>query len=296
MTPSNEKAIAVALNELAGCLGNSSAFSAYPQLTNVFYSLQGNLQNLVGIMLMTQRDEALYGKTEAAKLYELQFKQTHALPEGVLKSLGPQAYSGMCDRPLDDIVDYAVTYRGLDVDTLKFTTVVDGVETYTRVDLGTHHAFISWKGCALSLSLPKFTTTQALVKGPLFHEPYPVEVEPAYLNGVLYNPLYNALVQDEQREVEEPKFLLMHHYCGTKDSPVELPDDHPLSRLRNLVNADLYGKGGYGFATVDWKDYTLSLDELLNEFDSEVERLETDRRNLEEEFTSGRAYMKMKFN
>ncbi len=41
---------------------------------------------------------------------------------------------------------------------------------------------------------------------------------------------------------------------------------------------------------------TLSLDELLNEFDSEVERLETDRRNLEEEFTSGRAYMKMKFN
>lgn len=40
----------------------------------------------------------------------------------------------------------------------------------------------------------------------------------------------------------------------------------------------------------------LSLEELMEEFNSEVNRLEDDRRQLEEEFTSGRAYMKMKFN
>jgi len=41
---------------------------------------------------------------------------------------------------------------------------------------------------------------------------------------------------------------------------------------------------------------TLSLEELMEEFDSEVERLENNRRELEEEFTSGRAYLRMKFN
>lgn len=41
---------------------------------------------------------------------------------------------------------------------------------------------------------------------------------------------------------------------------------------------------------------TLSLEELMEEFNSEVERLENDRRELEEEFRSGRAYLRMKFN
>ncbi len=40
---------------------------------------------------------------------------------------------------------------------------------------------------------------------------------------------------------------------------------------------------------------TLTLEELMNEFDSEVERLEEEKRQLDEEFTSGRAYMRMKF-
>jgi len=41
---------------------------------------------------------------------------------------------------------------------------------------------------------------------------------------------------------------------------------------------------------------TLSLDELMSEFDSEVERLEKEARDREEEFTSGRAYLRMRFN
>jgi len=40
----------------------------------------------------------------------------------------------------------------------------------------------------------------------------------------------------------------------------------------------------------------LSLEELMEEFNSEVERLENDRRELEEEFSSGRAYLRMKLN
>ncbi len=258
MTPTNEKTIAEALNNLSAGLGNNSAFSAYPQLTGVFYGLQANLQNLVGIMLMAQRDEALYGKTEAAKLYALKYKQFHAVPEGVLKSLGSQQYAQTCDRPLADIVDYAVAHRGLDVDTLSFSLPEFARETHVRVDLGTHQAFISWTGHALSMNLPKFTTNTALVNGPLFHEPYPVEVQPDYLDKALYNPLYSRVVGDERREVPNPKFLLMHHYFGADEAPIDVPDGHPLLQLRHLVNASLYGSGGYGFATVDWKDYTLS--------------------------------------
>jgi len=41
---------------------------------------------------------------------------------------------------------------------------------------------------------------------------------------------------------------------------------------------------------------TLSLEELMEEFNSEVERLENNRRKLDEDFTSGRAYLRMKFN
>lgn len=258
MIPSNEMAIAEALKDLSASLGNSQAFSAYPQLSGVFYGLQANLQNLVGIMLMTQRDEALYGKTEAAKLYALQYKQTHAIPQGVLKSIGPQTYTETCNLPLIGIAKYAQAYRGLTAKTLQFTSVVNGIETYASVDLDSFHAFIGWKDHALTLSMPEIIRNRSEVKGPLFHEPYIVDIDPAYLHNVLYSHMYSRLVKDEHRAVEEPKALLIHHYFGTKDAPIELPGDHPLIQLRHLVNAGLYGKGEYSFATIDWKDYTLS--------------------------------------
>lgn len=258
MIPSNELAIAKAIETLAGSLNDGHAFSAYPQLSGVFYGLQANLQNLVGIMLMTQRDEALYGKTEAAKLYALQYKQTHALPEGILKSIGQQQWYGSCDRPLAGIVKYAREYRGLSQTTLELTTDEATLTTFARIDLESLEVHISWKDCALSLRLPNVTLGRGEVNGPLFHEPYTVEVDSAYLDRVLYSPMFEFLVGPERRPVEEPKALLIHHYFGTKDAPIELPGDHPLIQLRHLVNAGLYGKGEYSFATIDWKDYTLS--------------------------------------
>lgn len=257
MTPSNEKEVIEALGLLSDNLTNNNpGLAAYPQLQGTFYALQANLQNLVGALVATQRDEALYGKTEAAKLYLLQHQRNHSLPEGVLKSVMKGMYTETCRRPIGMILAYAIAYRGLSTEPSLWINA-DQAASRVKVFPDTREVLISWYNRAMTITLPDLCTGTGVVNAPLFHEPIPVDVDMAYLDKVLYTPLYERLVGDEHWEVSDPKHLIMDHYFLKDSEAIEENLDHPLVQLRALLNGSMFGKHDHGYTYIDWKDYRL---------------------------------------
>lgn len=257
MTPSNEKEVINALGLLSDNLTNNSpGLAAYPQLQGTFYALQVNLQDLVGVLVAAQRDEALYGKTEAAKLYLQQYRQKHSLPQGILKSVMKGMYSETCKRPITTILAYAIAHRGLSTESSLWINP-DAATTYVKVFPDTQEVTLSWFNRAMSITMPDLGKGVGLVNAPLFHEPIPVDMNMAYLDNVLYTPLYERLVGDEHREVTDPKYLLMDHYFLKDGEATEENLDHPLVQLRALLNGSMYGRTDASHVYAEWKDYRL---------------------------------------
>jgi len=257
MIPSNEKEVIKALGLLSDNLTNNNpGLAAYPQLQGTFYALQANLQDLVGALVATQRDEALYGKTEAAKLYLLQHQRHHSLPEGVLKSVMKGMYAEACRRPIGMILAYAIAYRGLSTEPSLWINA-DQAASRVKVFPDTREVLISWYNRAMTITLPDLCTGAGVVNAPLFHEPIPVDVDMTYLDKVLYTPLYERLVGDEHWEVTDPKYLLMDHYFLKDGEATEENLDHPLVQLRALLNGSMYGRTDASHVYAEWKDYRL---------------------------------------
>lgn len=266
MLPSSEAAVINALQMTCDNLTNNNpGLSAYPQLNGTFYQLASNIEILIGTMITTQREELLFGKTQAAKLYELQFRQAHAVPAGVLKSLNPERWNESATMPLLHILEYAKRVRRSTTGTIKYTVdhvtdqATETTPAFTRtahvtIDIRTKETFIAWMGHAVRVRLPSFDNAKAFVEGPLFHEPIEVALDTAFLGAVVWSPLYSKLVGEEHLTVEEDKYLLMDHYFSS--GRVSSEDiEHPVVQLRSLLNDEIFGSRNMGFVDIEWNGY-----------------------------------------
>jgi len=268
MIPSNQQAIINALQMTCGNLTNNNpGLSAYPQLSSTFYQLASNLDILVGTLISTQRDELLFGKTPAAKLYELQYKQSHAVPECVLKSALVERWDAMASKPLIQIMNYVAKFRSSLPNEFNYSlehripsTPVnpqDVTQTmYVKIDTASREVIIKWVDCALILRIPSLVSSTAFVEGPLFHEPIKVSLDPTFLENAVWNPVYVGMVGDEHIEVGAPKYLLMDHYFTS--GRVSSEDiEHPVVQLRSLLSNDRFGQFNMSYAKIDWQGWSL---------------------------------------
>jgi len=270
MLPSSEADVISALQMTRTNLtNNNQAFSAYPQLIGPFHQMASDLDLLIETLITTQREELLFGKTPAAKLYELQFRQAHAVPSGVLKSVNPDRRNETAPMPLLQILKYAKNVRRSTAGTIKYTfdhieePATESTPATTRtahvtLDIGTMEAFITWAGCVVRARLPSFDCAEAFVEGPLFHEPIRVSLDVDMLGKALWAPVYSKLIGSEHIDVPEGKCLLMTHYFAS--GRVSSDDvDHPVVKLRALLNDNLYGRRNSGYAEVEWNGYIVQL-------------------------------------
>lgn len=268
MIPSSQQAIIEALQMICGNLtSNNPGLSAYPQLNGTFYQLASNLDVLIGTLIHTQRDEMLYGKTPAAKLFELQCKQSHAVPECVLKSALVERWDITASKPLIQIMNYAAKFRSPLPSEFKYSlehripsTPIkpqDVTQTmYVKVDTESREVIITWADCALALRIPSLVSSTAFVEGPLFHEPIKVSLDPTFIENAVWNPVYADMVGDEHTAVGDVKYLLMDHYFDS--GRVSSEDiDHPVVQLRSLLSNDRFGQFNMSYAKIDWRGWSL---------------------------------------
>ncbi|MNI54204.1 hypothetical protein D3C73_1090910 [compost metagenome] len=128
------------------------------------------------------------------------------------------------------------------------------------IDLKTKEAYIWWHESAMKLTLPKFWENRGFLSCPLFHEPYQVTIDMAYLQSMLFGPLYEQIVGEEHRPHEaDPKYILMEKYFGTREAPLE-GGETAFNQLRVLLDGHMFTKGNLGHATFDWKGFRIRLD------------------------------------
>ncbi|MNP15379.1 hypothetical protein D3C76_1077340 [compost metagenome] len=113
----------------------------------------------------------------------------------------------------------------------------------------------------MQLVVPNFSRSAARLESPLFHVPYDVDVELSYLQRTLYDQLLPRMLEIWEIEpvtVDDASLLISQHYYGTRENPIEVPDEHNVKQLAILLDMGGYSKANRSYVYVDdWNGYRL---------------------------------------
>jgi hypothetical protein len=264
MLPDNEEMVMNMAENLARNLMGNSLSSSYPQLVPVLQMMGMDLRNVFNQMMGGMRSELFFGESPWAKLYTMQTGKKIGVPrkEPIIENLAAEHWNRSPSRPLRAIMDYWMVNRPEERDgddEFVFNTY-DPEHDQVTVDMRTGETVFCWDNNEMQLTLPEFHQNKGLLTCPLFEKPYGVTVEAAYLDKMLYTPLYEYMVGTEHREPPEKlEWLLMDHYWGTQANPEEGAGESAFNQLRILLAGEMYTKYEVNHTWFEWRGYRVKL-------------------------------------
>lgn len=256
MTPTNEQLLMKQCKALSGALSDTSAMSAYPQMTSMMYAAAVSVDVLMQQVIATQRDELFHGRTMAAKVYEMLTGKRPAIPEGII-DLSVNSRQSHTQIPLRSICDYMIANRPERPATLVIETDIGHTVT---LHTETKQVDITFVDREMRLTMPDMQTNNVIVDSKLFETPYEAHLNEEWVAQYVYTPIYKLLVGDEHLESFDEKYLLMNHFFGTKEEPKEVPEDHPVRKLIDLLRHCDFTSESDSYARVDFNGLNITID------------------------------------
>lgn len=257
MLPNNESLVYHMAQTLASNLMNNQLGYAYPQLVPVLQVLGMDIQNVFSNLLGHQRAELFFGESPWAKLYELQTGKKIAVPDkAIIKHLTNDRMVSCGKIPMGAILDYFLKYRDYEDDEMVF--FIDGDhENQVCLDLKTKKAKYYWRDNDMRLELTDFAQSRGYLSCPLFHEPYDVDVDYAYIERTLLDPLYARIIGDKWPIEQSGENILHQHYFGSMADPKKVADESNVRQLMVLLDGGMYSRHAQSYVYWDWKEYRL---------------------------------------
>lgn len=270
MQPEAENVVYEAANRLAAGLMNNQVGHTYPALVPVLHVLGMDIRNVFTQLLGHQRSELFYGESPTAKLYEIQTGKKVEVPDrAILKNICPESGYRSSQTPWEFILDYFLAgWANPDGDE-EWHFFLDGPDPTCPEDYDNQvilnfkrkHAIYYWANNDMQLVLDNFSRSNGKLECPLFHSPYDVDVEIAYIERTLYDQLMAKMLgiwEIEPAPEVESDYLITQHYYGTHENPIEVPDDHNVKQLAILLDHGSFGKANRSYAYLEnWNGYRL---------------------------------------
>jgi hypothetical protein len=265
MQPQAENYVYEAAQRLASGLMNNQIGHVYPALVPVLHTLGMDISNVFTQLLGQQRSEMFYGESPWAKMYEIQTGKKIEVPDrAILKNICPERGFTVPQMPWEDVLDYFLAGWANPEGDEEWHFFLDGPEDYDNqviLNFKRKDAVYYWENNDMQLVLPNFARSAARLECPLFHVPYDVDVELSYVQRTLYDQVLARMLEIWEIEpvtVEDSSFLISQHYYGTRENPIEVPDEHNVKQLAVLLEMGGFGKANRSYVYVDdWNGYRL---------------------------------------